>query len=154
VNEIEIRSASLDDLNTLLEFEQQVVEAERPFNDDIKNGAVSYYDLEELILSTKAELLVAEFENKAIGSGYAKILKSKPYMKHEFHAYFGFMYVEPTFRGRGINKKILNSLKEWSRSHGVVNFSLDVYAENQSAISAYEKAGFKSNLIEMTMSLD
>ena len=30
---------------------------------------------------------------------------------------------------------------------------LDVYAENQAAIRAYEKAGFKSNLIEMSISL-
>jgi len=154
VTDIEIRNANLADMDTLLEFEQQVIAAERPFNDDIKNELISYYDLEELIASDKAEVLVAEMNNKLVGSGYAKILSSKPYMKHTHHAYLGFMYVEPAYRGKGINKLILNSLKEWSKDKGVFNFSLDVYAENQPAIRAYEKAGFKSNLIEMTALLD
>jgi ribosomal protein S18 acetylase RimI-like enzyme len=154
VTDIAIRSANLDDMDTLLEIEQRIIETERPFDDELKTESISYYDLEALILSAKAEIFVAEIDNGIVGSGYAQIRKSKPYKKHGYHSYLGFMYVEPTFRGKGVNKLILDALKEWSKSQQVFHFSLDVYADNQAAIRAYEKAGFKSSLIEMSVSLD
>lgn len=138
----------------LLEMEQLIIAAERPFDAGLKAESISYYNLEELILSVSAEVLVAEKSNVIVGSGYAEIRNSKPYMKHNVHSYLGFMYVKPKFRGKGINKLLLNSLKEWSKSQQVFNFILDVYADNQPAIRAYEKSGFKSNLVEMTMSLN
>ena len=64
------------------------------------------------------------------------------------------MFVDPNYRGQGVNKLILDALKDWSKKQQVFHFSLEVYAGNQGAIRAYEKAGFKSNLIEMTASLD
>ena len=152
--DIAIKSANLNDMGTLLEIEQRIIEVERPFDNELRTESISYYDLEALILSSKAEVLVAEINNKIVGSGYAEIRKSKSYLKHRYHSYLGFMYVEPTFRGKGINKLILDSLKEWSKSQQVFHFSLDVYADNQVAIRAYEKAGFKSNLIEMSVSFD
>ena len=154
MTDIAIRSANLNDMDTLLKIEQNIIAAERPFDNELKTEAISYYDLEALILSVKAEVFVAEIDNKIVGSGYAEIRKSKSYKKHSYHSYLGFMYVEPIFRGKGINKLILDSLKEWSKSQQVFHFSLDVYADNQAAIRAYEKAGFKSNLIEMSVSLD
>jgi ribosomal protein S18 acetylase RimI-like enzyme len=154
VTDIAKRIANLDDMVTLLEFEQQIIAAERPFDNELKNEPISYYDLEALILSAKAEVFVAETDNKIVGSGYAEIRKSKSYKKHSYHSYLGFMYVEPAFRRKGVNKLILDALKEWSNSQQVFHFSLDVYADNKAAISAYEKAGFKSNLIEMSLSLD
>lgn len=64
------------------------------------------------------------------------------------------MYVEPEFRGQGINTLVLDYLKDWSKTKKVSYFSLDVYADNEVAIKSYEKVGFKSSLLEMTMSLD
>jgi len=154
MTDIAIRSASLNDIDTLLEIEQRIIEAERAFDSELKSKSISYYDLRALILSANAEVIVAEIGNKIIGSGYAEIRTSKPYKKHNYHSYLGFMYVDPTFRGKGINKLVLDSLKEWSKSQQVFHFSLDVYADNQAAIRAYEKAGFKSKLIEMSVTLD
>lgn len=154
MTDIEIRSANLDDLEQLLAIEQHIIEVERPFDQQLKDKSITYCDLKELVLSDRAEVVVAEHDKKIIGSGYAKICQSKPYLKHSHHAYLGFMYVEPDFRGRGVNKLVLDSLKEWSKNHQIFHFNLEVYAGNESAIRAYEKAGFKRNLVEMTVSLD
>lgn len=62
------------------------------------------------------------------------------------------MYVTPEFRGKGINKIILDKLISWCEFKGITNFYLDVYSENQPAIRAYEKAGFCSSLLEMKVS--
>ncbi|MCW8834050.1 MAG: GNAT family N-acetyltransferase [Colwellia sp.] len=154
MSDIIIRGANLNDLPTLLEFEQHIITAERPYDNHLKDDPISYYDLKELILSEKAEVLVAEVSNEIVGSGYAQIKESKPYMKHDLHSYLGFMYVAPNYRGKGINKLILNALQAWSKAQNVYHCILDVYSGNQLAIRAYEKVGFKSNLIEMCVSLD
>ena len=96
MDELQIRPAEIRDLDTLLPFEQAMIEAERPFDDTIRTGAdVRYYDLEELIASPEAEVVVAEIGTEIIGSGYAKLETSDPYLKHSKHSYLGFMYVVP-----------------------------------------------------------
>jgi len=153
MTDIIIRTATLDDMETLLEFEQGIITAERPFDPMLKADPISYYDLKKLVLSTEAEVIVAQHQDLIIAAGYAQIRQSKAYLKHRFHSYLGFMYVAPDYRGKGINQLILNGLKKWSQSQNVHHFVLTVYADNDVAIRAYERAGFKNNLIEMTLSL-
>ena len=105
MNEIKIRKASLIDLGQLLVFEQELIKTERPFDPTVKPDPVNYYDLKAMLSSPHIEMVVAEVNNKVIASGYARIDRSKPYLKHSHHAYLGFMYVVPEFRGQGINKK-------------------------------------------------
>ena len=57
--EIKIREAIKNDLRVLLQFEQEVVKAERPMDPTIKNSDVNYYDLEALISNPRAIVLVA-----------------------------------------------------------------------------------------------
>jgi GNAT superfamily N-acetyltransferase len=154
MEEITIRKATLDDIETLRRFEQGVISAERPFDLTLKKGDIFYYDLEGMIEASHIQLLVATLNNKLIGSGYARIEKAKPYLQHKEKAYLGFMYVEPPFRGKGINKKIIDALKEWALSQNISEMRLDVYQENTSAIYAYEKAGFTKHMIEMRMDLN
>jgi len=63
------------------------------------------------------------------------------------------MFVKPEFRGQGINKKILQELKNLALEKGITELRLDVYDENYSAIKAYEKAGFKKHLITMRIGI-
>ena len=50
---ISIRKANLDDLETLLEFEQGVIKAERPMDSFLGDGTLSYYNIPELITAKK-----------------------------------------------------------------------------------------------------
>ena len=103
-----------------------------------------------MILSDEVEVRVAVENDEVIASGYARIEISKPYLKHIEHAYFGFMFVKESHRGRGINKLVMESLYAWVVSKGVKEVELDVYSDNINAIKAYEKAGFKKNLLKMS----
>jgi GNAT superfamily N-acetyltransferase len=152
MDQIIIRKATSSDVETLLTFEQGVIKAERPFDSTLKEDPITYYDLQDLIARNDAELAVAELNNQIIGSGYARIEQSKPYLRHEKHAYLGFMYVSPLHRGKGINKLIIEFLKSWAIANHIYEFRLDVYFENASAIKAYEKIGFSRHMIEMRMS--
>ncbi len=151
--EIKIRRANIDEIAILLEFEKGIIAAERPFDETLKEGDIHYYDLAELINAPDAEVVLAIADDKPVGSGYAKILKALPYLKHEYYANLGFMYVKPEYRGKGINRLILNALLSWAKSKDITEVRLEVYDDNQIAKKAYSKAGFKGNLLEMRMEI-
>lgn len=150
---LEIRAAIETEIETLLDFEKGIIEAERPFDNSLKKGEIHYYDLLDLIKSKKAEVLVALIDNEIVGSGYAKILKANLYQKYNEYAYLGFMYVKPTVRGQGINRKIVNRLIDWAHQRNLTEVRLEVYDENTIAKNAYLKAGFKPNLLEMRLEI-
>jgi ribosomal protein S18 acetylase RimI-like enzyme len=153
VKDIIVRQAVLEDLPILLEFEQGIVMAERPFDPTLKKEYFNYYDLKSLIESNEAEVVVAVDGDLLVGSGYGQIRNSKIYLTHDKHVYLGFMYVEPTYRGKGVNKIIIDNLKNWAKSRAIKEVRLHVYDENTDAIKAYEKAGFQKYLIEMRTEL-
>ena len=148
---LNFREANQNDLQQLLELEQCVITAERPFNSSIKSGRTRYYDLQSLISSSNTHLLVVEYSGRIIGTGYAQIRESKSSLDHDKHSYLGFMYVTPEHRGKGINQQIVDGLIVWSKRKGVDDVYLDVYSQNRQAIRAYEKSGFEPCLVEMKL---
>jgi GNAT superfamily N-acetyltransferase len=84
-------------------------------------------------------MALAEMDNKPVGCGYARIEAAKPYLQHRLHAYLGFMYVLPAYRGKGINGKVIDVLKNWALLQGITELRLEVYSKNEAAISAYQK---------------
>ena len=62
------------------------------------------------------------------------------------------MYVKEEYRGKGVNKRIMNELIEWGKKVDHI-FKLDVYSNNSSAINAYQKAGFKGEELNMILNL-
>lgn len=153
MEEINIRRAVEADLEHLLRFEQEIIRTERPYDNTLKRSEIHYYDIGAMIRDPDSEVLVVQVGERIIGSGYAHIEQSKPYLEHAMHAYLGFMYVEPAHRGKSINRQMIDALRHWAASRKVTEFRLDVYAENLTAIRAYEKAGFSPHLIEMRMAV-
>lgn len=150
MEQVIIRTAVLADLDTLLTFEQGVITAEHPFDPTLKKDEqINYYDITHLITAPHINLVVAQIGDELVGSGYARIETSKIYLKHNQHAFLGFMYVKPEHRGKGINQKVMEALKEWALAQNVSEFRLEVYNENLSAIRAYEKIGFVKHMITM-----
>ena len=153
-SDVHIRSAREADLQTLLQFEQGIIRAERPYDHMLKPDPISYYDVGELIRSADAEVAVAECDGQLVGSGYVKRKASRHYLSPAWHAFIGFLYVDPAYRGRGINKRVLDHLYAWARDNDLPEVHLTVYPENASAVRAYEKAGFSPYLLEMRHNLD
>ncbi len=146
-----VREAVLADLDMLLSFEQALIEAERPFDSTIRTGHLHYYDLKELILNKEAIVVVAEMDGRVLSSGFGMAKPARHYLDHTKYAYLGFMYTHSDYRGKGINSKIIDTLKEWAVQQGLYEIRLTVYQDNLPAIAAYEKAGFKKHIVEMRM---
>jgi ribosomal protein S18 acetylase RimI-like enzyme len=149
MDEITIRKATLSDLDVLLAFEQELIKAERPFDKTIRKDPVNYYDLKGMVLDKEAAVVVAEIDSTIVSCGAAVIKQARSYLDHKQYANFGFMYTFPAFRGMGINKMILDSLRTWAKSNGYKEMRLTVYSDNIPAIKAYEKAGFIRHILEM-----
>lgn len=149
-----IREATKKDIKVLLEFEQGMVAAERPFDSTLIEGEIHYYDLDYLIDSPNAVVMVAEEDHQVVASGYALLQKAKKqYYNFEEYAYLGFMFVKSEYRGKGINQLVLDQLLKWTKSKGISEVRLDVYDQNESAVKAYEKAGFEPLLLTMRLKL-
>jgi ribosomal protein S18 acetylase RimI-like enzyme len=143
------RHATNEDLPKLGKILQMLVEAERPFDPTLKDGDIYYYDLKALIAEDNTAVLVVEANGDIIGSGYAQIRSGKSYERHDFFGYLGFMLVIPEFRGKGINRLLMNELKQWILSKGITEVRLEVYHENDAAVRAYEKVGFNKFITTM-----
>lgn len=153
-DDILIRAATLEDLPTLLTFEQGIISAERPYDSTLKPDPISYYDIGEMIADADAEVAVAVSGERLIGSGYAIKKASRHYLNPPYHAFIGFLYVEPDFRGRGVKQRVLEHLFAWARANDLPEIHLTVYPDNAPAIRAYEKVGFEPYILEMRMNLD
>ncbi|MFQ3335472.1 MAG: GNAT superfamily N-acetyltransferase [Candidatus Arcticimaribacter sp.] len=147
----EIRTAVLEDLETLKEFEQEIISYERPFAPNLKKNPIIYYDIKDLIVRADAEVLVVVVDKLLVGSGYALINKSPPYKDPEHYAYLGFMYVAPDHRGKGLNGALCTKLIDWAKDRNITEVQLDVYTQNKSALDAYTKIGFKPDLLKMRL---
>ena len=79
MSSIQFRTATIEDLPILLQFEQGIINAERPFDPTLKPDPISYYDLKALITSDDSKVIVAINNDIIVASGYAKILKGKSY---------------------------------------------------------------------------
>jgi len=147
---VKIRKATLKDLPVLLDFEQRLIGVERPMDISLEQDKkINYYDIGSIIESDLAELYVATIEDEIIASGYGLIKRNDAKFSYRKYGYIGFIYVKDEHRGQGMSKLIINAIFNWFRTKNIVEVKLTVYEENPSAIKAYEKLGFKKNLIEM-----
>jgi len=112
----------------------------RPFFDR-KNGTVTAGNSSQITDAAAGVVLLSESEAKRRG------LEVLGYLKD--YAYLGFMYTVPEFRGLGVNQRIIEALKKWALTKGLIEIRLTVYGDNIPALRAYEKAGFVKHIVEM-----
>jgi len=153
MDKINFRAAEINDLPILYKFEQGIVSTERPFDPTLKNEHINYYNIRAMITANDVAVIVALVNDKIIASAYVKIKKAPPYLKFEYYAYLGFMYVRPKYRGQGVSQKVIEQAKIWAQSKNLNELRLEVYDENISAITAYEKFGFNKHIIEMRVEI-
>ena len=151
MNNIKIRPATPGDLAIILKFEQGIIEAERPFDPTLREEKFHYYDLSARMADPDAAVMVAEDNGRVIAGGSVVIKKGNSYNIFTDYAFLGFMFVEPEYRGQGVNSLIIEGLIGWSHKRGLKEIRLQVYSDNHPAIRAYEKVGFKKILTEMRL---
>lgn len=152
IDELTLRVAASGDLEALERFQQGIVSAERAFDPLLRESDVRYYDIAAMLRDPGVHLLLAEAGGRPVGCAFARIDTAKPWLRHAREGYLGLMFVEESWRGRGVNARLIAVLEEWCRTQGVSEMRLEVYADNLAALRAYRKAGFRPSMLEMRKS--
>ena len=150
--QINVRRATHDDLGALKHLEQQLINFERQFDPDIREGEnVHYYDLEKLLMQDNISLIVAEVDNKIVGCAFGKIVKAPDWSESEYIGHIKMVFVEEEYRKKGVGRAIFAGLKKWFREKQAASVYVEFYLDNTNALEAYKKYGFKPYTMIMKM---
>lgn len=150
---ITIREAGINDLDTLLAFEQGLITAERPMDPCLGKGYIHYYDIPALIKAQDSVIMMAFDGNEPVGCGSGRVMKSAGHLHESHYGHVGFMFVQEEYRGQGISGMIINKLLEWFRQRNLREVRLRVYEVNSPAIKSYSRIGFMEHQKEMRLEL-
>lgn len=137
--QIELRRATMDDLETLL----PLVTAYHEF-EAIETSAEQRIDALRFLLGEQefgALWLISEASRLA---GYIVLCKG---YSIEFGGFDGFVdefYLDPEFRGRGIGKTVLERVDQLAQQLDIRALHLEVARDNQRARRLYRETGFEA----------
>jgi putative acetyltransferase len=101
---------------------------------------LSSRDVDKFFQSPTDYILIAELDDKVIGH-VSLILSNKPREKHSASLAIA---VHPDSHGKGVGKQLLaeaiNQADNWLN---ILRLELEVYPDNEAALSLYQKFGFK-----------
>ena len=149
---IVVRQARESDVSAIRHLEKQLINFERPYDSDIREGEdISYYNLEKLLASDNIYLVVAEVDEQIVGCAFGEVIKSLDWAKSNFIGHIRMVYIEEVYRKHGVGKAIFVELKEWFREKKIENVFIEFYQKNINAFEAYKKLGFSSYTMVMKM---
>jgi ribosomal protein S18 acetylase RimI-like enzyme len=99
-------------------------------------------------------VLVAEQGGETVGYVYAGI---EPLSWKELRDEAGFVHdllVIDELRGSGVGRQLLDAAIDWLRARGMPRVVLWTAAPNAGAQRLFERRGFRSTMVEMTLELD
>ena len=150
---MEIRKATMDNFEELLQLKLESKEDERAYNkllepvDKVKANYKEY--LEKDIKGEWRAAIIAIENKKIIGMVIGRIYRSLRVAGYERRASMGNLYVKPEYRKKGMAKKLIEAFTDWAKSKEVKRITLSVYIDNKQVQDMYKKLGFKENNISM-----
>ena len=133
------RSATIDDVPTILGFIRALADYERLAHECIATEEI----LRESLFGEKpgAEVIFAEVGGKAVG--FALFFHSFSTFKGRRGLYLEDLFVDPEFRGLGIGKGLLTRLAQTAIDRGCARFEWSVLDWNEPSIEFYKAMGAK-----------
>ena len=152
--EITVRKAEKRDIPKLTELLSEVLELHAKIRPDIFiSGRTKYTDseLEEIIRDDKTPVFVAEINGEIAGYAFCihKQFIGNNNMTDIKTLYIDDLCVDENIRGHHIGTALYEYVLDYAKSAGCYNVTLNVWADNTSAVKFYEKIGLKVQKIGM-----
>lgn len=153
---IEIREFEEKDATAVLEMVRELQVAEGEYFDRMKPPeAMGDWYLDALKTSCREKggvILVAEEEDSLLG--YAVVVYRENSADEPDEVYYEYAYVldllvMPWARGKGLGRRLLSACEERAKAYGSQWLRISVLAENQTALGAYRKFGFRDHFVEL-----
>ena len=114
-------------------------------------GAAAFYGGQTE--SSDAAVIVAELDGEVVGFAYVESDPLNYAALLEKGAWFHDLFVAPEARGRGLGRALAEAGVRAAAEMGAEKLLLSVAAANSPAKVFFEKAGFRTTMVEMTMDL-
>ena len=143
-----IRPATKDDLHGLIRifaeengFHAAMVPEFIKATDHLLTGD----ELTEMLDHPEQHLLVADSEGNIIGAALVSVDASdpEPWIQPRRFGYIEEVVVSEEYRGRGIGKRLLESINHWAKQQGLEEIELHVWQRNHRATAFYESLGYE-----------
>ena len=143
---MQIRFAKNADIPAMIRLLKQVGRVHYEGRPDIFRADAQKYDesaLTALLQDKNRPILVAEVENSVVGYAFCVLQNTvgDPVLQDKLTVYIDDLCVEETCRGAGVGKVLYQAVLAYAKELGAYNVTLNVWAENKSALKFYEKMG-------------
>jgi ribosomal protein S18 acetylase RimI-like enzyme len=157
--EISIRKATADDYKPLRELFDEIDALHRnnlPHIFQKPGGSVQeqeYYS--GLIADENVALLVAETGERLVGFIHAvcRDTPAIPVLVPRRYAIVESIVVKAGFQNRGLGRILMDKMQEWAIEKNALSIELNVYEFNRTAISFYERLGYRTISRKMSKEL-
>ena len=143
---MKIRFAKKEDIPAMIRLLKQVGRVHYEGRPDIFRADAQKYDeaaLEALLQDQNRPILVAEDGENVVGYAFCILQNTQgdPVLQDKLTVYIDDLCVEENCRGGGVGKALYNAVLDFAKDIGAYNVTLNVWAENKSALTFYEKMG-------------
>ena len=143
---MQIRFAKNADIPAMIRLLKQVGRVHYEGRPDIFRADAQKYDesaLTALLQDKNRPILVAEVESSVVGYAFCVLQNTvgDPVLQDKLTVYIDDLCVEETCRGAGVGKALYQAVLAYAKELGAYNVTLNVWAENKSALRFYEKMG-------------
>tara|TARA_Y100000310_G_C20701281_1_gene830128 strand:- start:4192 stop:4659 length:468 start_codon:yes stop_codon:yes gene_type:complete len=150
------REATIDDLETILDFNQRLFDREvgmfDPTLDDTWTQSEEGRDYFTKRIQEDGCAFVAEVNGQVVGYLVGALLEPSPYRTIPKMAELENMYVLPNFRSQGVGTRLYNDFKAWAKEQGAGRLKVVASAGNQPGINFYQDHGFEA--IDVTLEVE
>ncbi|OLE21488.1 MAG: GNAT family N-acetyltransferase [Catenulispora sp. 13_1_20CM_3_70_7] len=157
MTDIEIRSATLDDLDGLAHDSAELFAEDGVTRDRLRDPDWPRDNdrprLAGLIAAPDALVLVAVYDGAVVGH-LVGTFSAASSMWAAARAELVSTHVAASYRGQGIGGRLVEDFIAWGRDRGAARLHVSAYAANGSAIRFYQRYGFVPLSIELALDVD
>ena len=154
---ITIRKATEADINTIQTFGSKLLNYERENYDPSLDGDWAFTDQAKAIYLKAIQeqyVIIASIDDAPAGFLIGNIIQPKPQDARKIkQANLQNVYVDESQRRSGIGKQLVDTFKKYCVKEGVNRLNVSVLAANKTALSLYEKTGFRPRSINLSQEL-
>ena len=153
-----IRRATKNDKSIIEKLLCQVLGVHHKARPDIFKGGTAKYTSEELdaiIADDNRPIFVAESDGEVLGYVFCVFVQhtDNNILTEIKTLYIDDLCVDEKARGKGIGHALYNHAVTFAKENGCYNLTLNVWADNTSALGFYEKLGLHKQKIGMELIL-
>jgi ribosomal protein S18 acetylase RimI-like enzyme len=154
-----VRNAKPSDVPSIGRYAADLVRLHHGFDadrfflpDQLEAGYLRF--LQSAMHDPDVVLLVAENDSRVVGFSYSRMESRDWNALLDAYGALNDLYVDPAVRYRGVGQALVLATVASLRAKGAQRIVLHAATANTAARKLFEKIGFRSTMIEMTLSAD